>query len=526
MDQIIGVVGITFTLLVLGLLIWQLGVTIIKLLSKANRVLITDFPKVVEKITHKGPIKVNVSVGSSEAALAQLMGKNPEGFNAKFVPGEDFLFEPFYNWVYSYFDKVEVNYIHIMSEIPDQYRGLIITAHKNKAVVYIHVQMANYPLKWDSLDPDWVKANEFYKFVDPTTGDEYFTVVQTCKMFTTVEEMPFKADLVHSQVQNYKLRYRQIEPSAEVYSIVRINTKERAILHLKKITTTALSPYYIKDIHLAYPNTKFISNGTIVNKPFEELLPEIADLIYGGENLYILGETGSGKTALSNYFKYYLCNLDKYNIEDFALVVCSGDDLLELLSTEGREILSGILDENPDKKIIFFVDDARHLLREANNFQILADMMEGTGHAMFNTSFVINGDLGIQSSKDIPSDLFRPGRGGFIIEINKLTSKQAWAKAEAIKKNEMESPKMAGKTFIEKKAFQIFGLHADNKDRPSINLCDVYSVFDNPKFYEGVEEKEEDIQLSIDREDPPQKLRPLAEHKKEITKPKRVWKKL
>ena len=269
------------------------------------------------------------------------------------------------------------------------------------------------------------------------------------------------------------IKYEEVGVFTRLYNIV-ANTN--GVYNLAPFMRTIIesTPEYLD---LAYNKVKIKFGGEEVELPMSDALDFAVDglLLPYPENLYICGETGTGKTELSQQLSLRLAER-----EDVRVVTLTAGLVRGLASSAGQAQLQALLSDGSEKRTVIIIDEAETTMQENevhsldNSF--LLQLTSGTLQKDLNCACVL---IFNARPEKLNAKLFRAGRMGMWMDLTPIPALQASKLVTYLRES------MTDKVFDDRNYQQILtninnlfgGSGKMYAAAGEITLADVYSCF-------------------------------------------------
>lgn len=292
----------------------------------------------------------------------------------------------------------------------------------------------------------------------------------------------------HADIQQILNMYEISEIEYVRYEVKGVNTRiVKLIKTLMGYTTRPQNRVIVKEtdqyLDIAYNKAKIRYGAEEVELSMSRAINYARKALVLGENLYIYGAKGSGKTELAQQLLARLADDDNLDNECNIVEITPGI-LKELQTAEGMGAFEAHLREFAieGRRTIIFIDEAEKMMAQdggvhTDDNSLLLQMLSGTLKKDLNCSCILifNAD-----PRHLNDALFRSGRlGSMTIELGALSAEQANKLVELLQE------KLIDKVFdMEKYRHTLYNINqyitgTVYAGAGQIMLCDVYDAFMN-----------------------------------------------
>lgn len=321
---------------------------------------------------------------------------------------------------------------------------------------------------------------ELFEIEDYLVGDEI--------LLTHAVEICSSLNEEHPDIQQILNMYEISEVGNIRYEVKGVNTRiVKLIKSVLGYTTRPQNRIIVKEtddyLDLAYNKAKIRYGAEEVELSMSRAINYARKALGLGENLYIYGAKGSGKTELAQQLLARLADNEDLN-DNCHIVEITPGILKELQTAEGMGAFEAHLREfaQTGQHTIIFIDEAEKMMAQdggvhTDDNSLLLQMLSGTLKKDLNCSCILifNAD-----PRQLNDALFRSGRlGSMTIELGALSAEQANKLVELLQE------KLIDKVFdMEKYRHTLYNVNqyitgTVYAGAGQIMLCDVYDAFMN-----------------------------------------------
>lgn len=231
----------------------------------------------------------------------------------------------------------------------------------------------------------------------------------------------------------------EIEKNAHVYRLT-----ENTFGNIELIRVwQPIKPIKIEHLDSLYAPIEIEIDNTNVLVPASKCIDIAASAMLHGENLYIRGPWGTGKSTYAGQLQHKLSTTDGVRV-----ILITATQFMDLYNSSAQSGLISELSPDPTGKNpirnVLFIDEAELLtsVKDQKAISMLRSMLDGELKNQLNCSICL---IFNAKTSELDAGLMRPGRKNLVFNINALNEGQAWNAVKVLRNS------MANKVFNKEK---------------------------------------------------------------------------